>query len=776
METSLGASRVSTSRLARGFAGLFLAYMLVATLMPLQPSLPQRGLDPGWMLGMNQAVAQGLQFGKDVVFTYGPYAAVDTQNYHPATDARMLWGSAYLAASFALVLFLLLRGRSAWQQGALALVIGLCGNVPEAVILSYPLAAGLLACRVAEDDERPGSRVPWLLAAAFLPFGELALVKGSMLLLCAAVSGIACLGFLAKRQWARACIPPAAFALGFLVFWMLAAQPLSGVPAYLETLGHIIAGYGDAMSVHDEARHLHPLVYAAAALAVGVVAFFAHPRGMRAGVALMLAAALFLGFKAGFVRHDDIHSWLGASCLALAAALVASTTPLVPAALLLLSGLAGWYAISADPGADNRVVFTDRIFAVATQPVAGLVARASGELQHNYADRMRRLRDFAALPALEERTDVYSFGQTDLIASGSAWHSRPILQSYSAYTPQLAALNREHLLGSDAPQKILFRVEPIDGRLASQEDGPSWPVLLGAYRPAGVRGGSLLLERQGDAFAAEEPVAKLDARIGDWVPIPASDRPLMARLQMRKTPLGIAASVLYKLPPVRIVVRLAGGTTAEYRLVPAMAVAGMMISPVIDNTTEFGLLYGDARFLRHKRVTAFRVIAPASFWQGGYQVAFGELPTRPTEDAQAVVGIQPFMAAPPRERFVAASRCDGHLELINARPPADASFSDSWLLSAKGWLAGRDAEETSRGDVVLVLSDARGKRWIATATRMKRYDLFLVRKEARLLLAGYHMTAHVAGLRGDHWLQVGVREGNEVRLCPGTPIRAHFAL
>jgi len=39
---------------------------------------------------MNQAIAQGLSFGDDIVFTFGPYASVYTQLYHPATVRLMV--------------------------------------------------------------------------------------------------------------------------------------------------------------------------------------------------------------------------------------------------------------------------------------------------------------------------------------------------------------------------------------------------------------------------------------------------------------------------------------------------------------------------------------------------------------------------------------------------------------------------------------------------------------------------------------------------------------
>src|SRR5260363_265851 len=43
--------------------------------------------------------------------------------------------------------------------------------------------------------------------------------------------------------------------------------------------------------------------------------------------------------------------------------------------------------------------------------------------------------------------------------------------------------NELHLLSERAPNNIVFKVEPIDGRLASLEDGLSWPILIYNYIP-----------------------------------------------------------------------------------------------------------------------------------------------------------------------------------------------------------------------------------------------------------------------------------------------------
>lgn len=43
-----------------------LLIIIIAVFIPLSPKMPAPGLDASWAVGLNQAIAQGLAFGKDI--------------------------------------------------------------------------------------------------------------------------------------------------------------------------------------------------------------------------------------------------------------------------------------------------------------------------------------------------------------------------------------------------------------------------------------------------------------------------------------------------------------------------------------------------------------------------------------------------------------------------------------------------------------------------------------------------------------------------------------
>jgi hypothetical protein len=81
----------------------FLAICLTVLFsVPFAPQMPRPGLDESWRYAMNEAVAQHLSFGKDIVFTFDPLASVYTGLYHASTDPIMLLGRALVSAGFAI--------------------------------------------------------------------------------------------------------------------------------------------------------------------------------------------------------------------------------------------------------------------------------------------------------------------------------------------------------------------------------------------------------------------------------------------------------------------------------------------------------------------------------------------------------------------------------------------------------------------------------------------------------------------------------------------------
>ena len=71
----------------------------------------------------------------------------------------------------------------------------------------------------------------------------------------------------------------------------------------------------------------------------------------------------------------------------------------------------------------------------------------------------------------------HSMGSRELIALGLDYRPRPVIQSFSSFSPRLQALDRDHFKARTRPKLLSLRIEDIDGRLPTMATGPSLPVI-----------------------------------------------------------------------------------------------------------------------------------------------------------------------------------------------------------------------------------------------------------------------------------------------------------
>ncbi|MDB0571427.1 hypothetical protein LBW59_11670 [Ralstonia solanacearum] len=314
------------------------------------PLLPTIYLDSSWAYAMNEAVARGLIFGRDIVFTFGPYASVYTAQFHPGTDALMLGGSSLLAAAFGFgAVALLPKGR--WPYALLAplflaqlAVPDSILAMPDSIFLAIPLLFLLLASQYLQIKRlRPLPSVA--LALLLLSCALLPLIKGTFAGLSAII--VVLVFFLTfQRHKIVALLGLLTYFVAITGFWAAAGQPMIALPGFFIAQMPIVSGYTDAMAIPGNSVEIIVYIICAAFLLLSLYFKLARGRG-KAGLAIMLGFAftLFFAFKAGFVRHDN-HALISAGLLLLAAWFTAFVLPLKMGAVNLLLATLGWIFVA----------------------------------------------------------------------------------------------------------------------------------------------------------------------------------------------------------------------------------------------------------------------------------------------------------------------------------------------------------------------------------------------------------------------------------------------
>lgn len=753
---------------------------IICKVVPLALLMPSVGLDESWQLAMNHAIAERLSLGRDIVFTFGPYAFLYTRLYHPLIDHLVMASSIYLAASYAFVLVHCLRGGGALRLACfwLALVMP---SLSDNIFYLYPLLAGLFCCQAANFEAQGDDGKRWALGRfiiVFFPFGLIGLIKGSFMVACATVAVLAALCFLVRRRMAAAVVVLVVVAASVPFFWIAAGQTLALLPEYFHGMGQLASGYSDAMSL--DGRGWEIVAYLVGSLVMVLLIAMDKQRTVheRLFMIAVFALYLFLAFKGGFVRHDGHAIIAGAAILLAAAALLVVQRSSM--ALVCFFAAACVYALIV-PGysAGNLSLKVLRREIVATYVNAwrGAVLRvtAADQLRSDYDSDMQALGKWVDLPTVKGGVDIYSFGQSYLLASGSHWDPRPVIQSYAAYTPWLARLNSAHLLGEHAPENIWFKIEPIDGHLASTEDGASWPALLTRYQPSQRHGDYLLLTSRVGQPAVADPTllsGPVEARFGRTIPVPDSQEPVIADVVIKPSLVGRLVDLLYKRHRLAITVNLQDGESRTYRLVAGMAEAGFVISPLVNDTRDFAAVYGAPALLARNRVVSFVInrIGGRREWQPTFHVTFRQLHMPQPLNVADVLGVEKAVAS-PKEKQVDLNTCSGSIDLVNGAQATPAITSGgNWLL-VEGWLAKSVSEGMLPDSTWLIFTNAEGISTYFQAHAKPRPDVAAYFKQPGLAMVGYTVAADVSGMSGEYSLGLGYIDGDRLLICPQPRIK-----
>lgn len=628
---------------ARCLFPVALLLIVLATFVPFMPVMPVPGLDPGWAYGINQAVAQHLVFGKEIVFTFGPYASIFSQMYHPATAHMMFWGALYLALSFYILLLVNFR-LSAWVVRILLLLaLASAMYTFDALIFFYPLLVATSVIRWFGPEhivDRKTFVRYVILAAMVAPFGLMPLVKGTALIACSVITALSVLILLLNRDWRAAIVAALIPVFSLFLFWWMAGNALLQLPSWLASMLPIISGYSDAMALYGNI--LEVVAYALITILIlRALLSGANGFGPSKKTGLMYLAAfaviLFLTFKSGFIRHDGHEITAGTMVLLIALLLATITSGYQTTMAVMLAALfcfaLDFSRLKADPdgtiewvepGIGSIVHTASKTF---VRSWIGLTQRISDPdgLQRDFEHSVAALRSASHFPLLPGTSDIYSHDQSHLIASGNTWNPRPVLQSYSSYLPVLQEMNRAHLLADHSPDHIFFRIESIDERLPALEDGYSWLTLFTHYRFGSFGDGYLLLNKKNDRSEQAgkfKPLAKQQAVFGELIPIPHYSGLVFIRLHFKPTLYGKLLNILYKPNQLNIHIVMDNQRVHSYRMIASMAESPFLIAPLINSTDDFAALYFDERSNKHPVVRAMLIDGEdaTQFWQNPFDV------------------------------------------------------------------------------------------------------------------------------------------------------------
>ncbi|HEV2695911.1 MAG TPA: hypothetical protein VG347_23685 [Verrucomicrobiae bacterium] len=561
------------------------------------------GIDNAWTMALHEGFVEHLQFGTDLVFTYGPWGFL-AHGYHPLTHllSQIVWAGltlAFLSGGWQLAWSL---GRNRFLAWAWLVILAALATTPLGndfdnrlvLFVTLPLLLHFFTERTAPAK-----------AALIVSLGCLSLVKFTGLVESAFVVTLISVDQI--FYWRRFPWAAPLWAASLLCFWLLAWQKIGGFGAFLLNSWQIAAGYTEAMMSPGNAAWWSLCGFVAIAIALLLVAGWAMRLHRKRWAMLPLAGVAmipFVAFKLGYVRCD-IHQINSAMALLILTALLLPLTwresGILKALAVGLLVLAGLFSATVfenwlkGNGLAAQLAGTVRL----SNLLAPLADASTGYSKVEYEKQMAGTVAKTPLPPLTGGADFYSYDQGILFAHRLPYQPRPIIQSYSAYTPALAEMNAAWLRSDRAASNILFVVQPLDRHFPSLEDGASWPELLTRYDVnAAANPGLPYLVLQRSATPRSYrlvPLTNAEVAFGENIQVPSVSNALIwVELDIKKTSAGKLISAAYKPPMLMLATTFKNGTPGYYRLIPGMAQTGFLLSPVINDTKAFASLYEPA--------------------------------------------------------------------------------------------------------------------------------------------------------------------------------------
>jgi hypothetical protein len=267
-----------------GWSVVFTLLVIVCFTFPLMPSYE---LDPSWRMALGYFFEEGMQFGSDVVFTYGPLGFIMGKTFSGLQFWSLIAGQLTLAVISAVVIL---------RQG-----LRIFGITYEDAL--HMVVIGILGFELLRLKDSP--RYPYivLIGAVLALYSQ---IKFTDLLLASYIILLVTAYGLWGKKWRAVAFLCGSYLIAYLGIWIGSGQNVLNLPAYLRGSWEISQGYQWAMGSPSPEI---PLLMGLTVLGILIVYAIAHvllhsnkPRAV--ANTLLLGAFIYLNWKHGFVRAD----------------------------------------------------------------------------------------------------------------------------------------------------------------------------------------------------------------------------------------------------------------------------------------------------------------------------------------------------------------------------------------------------------------------------------------------------------------------------------------
>lgn len=571
-------------------------YLLLVATIYTWPLMPSQDLDPSWRMAMGYYYENGLQFGRDVVFNYGPLGFLMGKTFSGLQFWPLVLGQLAMALISATVI---IYQASRLRGVALAVFLAfflLWGCAYEDAL--HMLVIAILGFELLRNAAGPWKHRTWFIVAILALYAE---IKFTDLMLSTFVVLVACGYSFWKKRTREALLLGGAYAVAFIGGWMLLGQNPANLPAYFANSWQISQGWLWAMGFPAPLSPLWKgLVVLFTLIAYAGVHLWLNPDKPRAiANDLLLGAFVYMNWKHGFVRADGhMIGFFYCALLPMVAYPTLLDDPdrfrrshrwiFIGAMFMSLWGLenALWGVVRQSMQLFQAKVWDNVEWAFQWE-----------HTRQRYRDRLTVARIASDLYQTREiigqaPVDVLGFEIGVAVFNKFNYRPRPVIQSYSVFNPELDRLNYDYYASDQAPEYALVKFQAIDNRLLTMDDAHVQVLLAHRYQFLRSEKGFQLWKRNPGSFdkASIEPTLLRSETVAINQTLEVADlakQPLWLRIDLQPSFLGKLRSFFYKPPQVWLTIEDNTGLKREYLMPVPQGRTGFIVNPVIDDMVGY---------------------------------------------------------------------------------------------------------------------------------------------------------------------------------------------
>jgi hypothetical protein len=579
---------------------------------------PDYSVDGSWKRGLNLAVKNGLVFGTDFVFTYGPLGYLSTRNWHYINPLVVLAGDLFLFSGFYYFIYTQISAQKKWLVLVLITLVFLrnsyyAQNLFLIFIIYYALNLKnnfssyfeLLFC----------SASGLLLLFIKLNYGIVSVV---LLLLMA----LYLLFFKSRKSFT-------VFVLFCGLFFCTVCLSVHiDVINYVKYGIDLIVNYDQAMAQPispADPRFLSAMVLIAIFMGIVVLYFISLIKlkglNLRTIISLsVFSAACFLFYKNGFTRADFVHYYDFFFVLPFFIIVVLMfcgfgsgiTSKLIAGLVLAISGYVLLYS-------NHEIqIIKPGVTLSSLSPLSYFteIFDKHGQPEHQsavpYEDKLRLIG--------HSTVDIMTLEIALLQDNKMNYDPRPVPQTYSAYSRSLDSLNAHHFYKDNRPEYILLQSNSVDTRCEFWDESLTKAVMrlnynysdfLSLRKDDNLESNSgitfLILHSRpgGHTYPQFEKINEQTVNLEDTTRINFADsEAIYMTADISYSTAGKIRRLFYQPPDLSITFFFDDGTTRQYKAIGSLLQTPVLINKaVLDIVDLKNFFTGDLK--KNKNVRAF---------------------------------------------------------------------------------------------------------------------------------------------------------------------------